>query len=162
MIGVLLTSRASATISERVCPPESRVMRISPPSASPVNSFASAIVSSTVSAESSPRAAQCIPRNCRTCRSARHLLVCAIIAIGLFAGSRQINSGGSPPFTSTVRPVTVSCWAKTSMSLIRADFPDPVGPTIETESPARMVNSSNGSRRPSFAVPGRIVIVSIL
>ena len=81
-----------------------------------------------------------------------------ISAMGFFAGSRTRSSGGSSPLTRMLRPVAVSSCASTSISLMNADFPEPVGPTMERVSPGWITIRSNPSGSPSRLVPGRMVI----
>lgn len=98
-------------------------------------------------------------RNSDTVRSIRHFVFWVIMATGLQAGLRTNSSGGTSPFTRTLRPVTVSPWANTSISFIKAVFPEPVGPTIDTVSPGAMSIGSKSSGLPSLVLPGQTVIV---
>ena len=149
---------ASAMRSDRVWPPESEVIRMHSLIFSPVNSFASPTVRATRCSASVSRALMWSARNLSTVRSAITRVFWVMSAMGFFEGSRTRSSAGSAPFTRMLRPVAVSSWARTSMSLMNADFPDPVGPTMERVSPGRMTIRSNPSFAPSRVVPGRMVI----
>jgi len=145
---------ASATRSDRVCPPESAVIRAPDRISSPVNSFARAIVRPTMLSSSILRDRTCIARNSSTVRSARHRVFWVIRATGLCAGSRTNSSGGYSPLTRTVRPVAVSLRAKTSISLMKALFPGAGG----ADDRYRVARVDDDRVEPLRFRPGRIVI----
>ena len=57
-------------------------------------------------------------------------------------------------------PVTVSPSARFSISLIKADFPEPVGPTIDKVSPGLISIESNHSFSPNLFFPDSMVRVN--
>ena len=69
------------------------------------------------------------------------------------------QSDSSDPLMRIFRLVMVSPCAKTSMSLMNAVLPEPVGPTMEMVSPRRMVILVKFSGSPVRVVPGSMVRV---
>ncbi len=130
-IGVSPITSASAIIRALVWPPDKPLIRLLRLISSPVNVFARFIVSASKFSLPGRRALICITRNSSTERSARQRVFWVIRAIGLKAGSRTKDSGGTSPLMRIHLPVTVSPCARVSISFIKADFPEPVGPTID-------------------------------
>ena len=99
----------------------------------------------------------CINRNASTERSAKQRVFWVIMAIGLKAGSLTKASGGTSPLMRILLPVIVSPCARVSISLIKADFPEPVGSTIDRVSPGLISILSNPSCSPSLFFPDLMV-----
>ena len=124
--------------------------------------MAASYTSNTAASGSSTlRLSACSLTKSCTDRSMTKFMFCDSWATSLCSVEKRHLASGFSPLSSTLRPVGVSPWATHSMSASRRLLPEPVGPTMQSTSPALTCSSRTGSSSPSLFRPPWMVTTAM-